>query len=443
MGEQMKKLFIFLFFIGFYQAVAMEMPSKNGTKKEEEKIPSKPVPTLKEQIWRSTLIPQIINQLYPQLEEIDLETIQQYLQDRTGQLLLGEEWIDESVPAWVLTDIAVKLAYTFVLESKKFTVTQKQQIIDAVLSRGDVEENDRMMLNTFLHDAILGGVKRQNPNAVITAESIISDQTGNTMIHYATNSQFGAYFITVLLKHGAKVDAKNKAGITPLLSAITNQYKIAPTYVNEMVKLLLNAKAEVNVINNNGHTPIAAAIGGIYEGKTDLDTVKLLLAAEADLSIKYQAFYADISVLQIAVAQGDPALVKIMIDALKEKQLLQQFINAQDSGGITPLHAALIAFSFQYQTLNNALKEASIKKEEIQVRLQNLVENYKQIVQWLLDVGASWVIKNKIGVTAEDLVLQLPVSQKIKQEFLKLFLQKFISAKNSGKVVPFYAIVTA
>src|SRR5437870_11238299 len=105
----MKKLFIFLFF-GF-SVIAMEMPQKSGKreeKEEEKKIKTsviKPIPSLKQQAWK-VIEQKIIAELYPQLEESDLETIKEYLQDTTGKLLLSEEWSQEQINPDQVRDLA-------------------------------------------------------------------------------------------------------------------------------------------------------------------------------------------------------------------------------------------------------------------------------------------------------------------------------------------------
>jgi len=82
--------------------------------------------------------------------------------------------------------------------------------------------------------------------------------------------------IIVLLDFGADVNTPDTEGCSPLLNAIYWRKEVA----EDVVKLLLRGKADVNQKNNLGSTPLNAAIKTRNHGCT-----KLLLEAKADVNV--------------------------------------------------------------------------------------------------------------------------------------------------------------
>src|SRR5438067_2379661 len=78
----------------------------------------------------------------------------------------------------------------------------------------------------------------------------------------------------LLVKAGAKVDALNRYGVTPLSLACTNGNAA-------MIELLLNAKADPNLALPEGETPLMTAA---RTGK--VDALKVLLTHGADVKAK-------------------------------------------------------------------------------------------------------------------------------------------------------------
>lgn len=416
----MKKLFLFLFFI-LFSVIAMEMPEKEGKKEEKVEVKTKQIPSLKQKTWK-IVEPKIIAELYPQLEASDLATIKEYLQDTTGKLLLGSEWAEEHIDRNQIRDLVVALAYKLVLGSTKLTVTEKQEIIDAILGRRDLEAQDLAMLKDFLHDRIFEEVKQGNPQAIVTTQS---DLSGYTMLHLASLYKDGSYFMQVLLNHGAQVDAKNSQGLTPLLTAVYNDEELEPHLINEMIKILLHAGADVNAIDPSiGSTPLAVAILGLFT-TTDINTIKLFLSANADLTKQTEGpLISKLTILHLAVVQTNAEIVKIILQALQEKKLLEKMINAQDSLQRTPLHATLTAFEFQYQELQRTFKKQKMNEDEKQQELQLFFDIYKDIIELLLKAGASITAENRQGKTPEDLVLLMSIPDEVKLELFKMVKKK-------------------
>jgi ankyrin repeat protein len=99
-----------------------------------------------------------------------------------------------------------------------------------------------------------------NPNAT---------HRGYTALHYA--AMFGnTEMIAALVKAGARVDALDRLGNTPLCLAAARRQ-------DEAARLLITAGADVNAQNHDGMTPLMAAAE-----HGDLTLVRFLLAHGAD-----------------------------------------------------------------------------------------------------------------------------------------------------------------
>ena len=96
--------------------------------------------------------------------------------------------------------------------------------------------------------------------------------SGRTLIHQAYNMPNAPMWMDLLLSHGARIDAVDNSGETPLAYAILRNRK-------DMVAFLIRKKANVNRIDSEGNRPLHIAAryanGGI---------VKMLVEAGADPS---------------------------------------------------------------------------------------------------------------------------------------------------------------
>ncbi|CAN0440291.1 unnamed protein product, partial [Ectocarpus fasciculatus] len=126
--------------------------------------------------------------------------------------------------------------------------------------------------------------------------------------------------IVSMLRYGARVDAKDDDGDTPLHAA---------TWCSEGIRTLVEYGADVEALTANGRTPLAlAATWGCEDG------AKLLLEAGADVNAP--ADYADGSAALSLANLGDCNVDDIM------KVLIQHGadVNARDTDGLSALHHA-------------------------------------------------------------------------------------------------------
>lgn len=155
------------------------------------------------------------------------------------------------------------------------------------------------------------------------------DAAGSTPLHHA--AAFGAIgTLTVLLDAGADPAAKNRGGSTPLHWAIHDEAKVrlllgrgaavnvrqadgrSPLYQaaslgdgNAIVRLLLANGADPNLALANGRTPLMAAAG-----RGDVEALRLLIEAKANVDARNGAGE---TALILAAGNGNPQAVSLLL----------------------------------------------------------------------------------------------------------------------------------
>ena len=124
--------------------------------------------------------------------------------------------------------------------------------------------------------------------------------------------------IKLLIEAGANVNAKENDGRTPLMCAADKGH-------SEIVKLLIENGADVNAKNNYGHTSLMCAAG---KGHTEI--VKLLIEKGANVNAKNNYGRTP---LMYAADEGHTETVKLLIEKGAD-------VNAKDKDGRTPLMCA-------------------------------------------------------------------------------------------------------
>jgi cytohesin len=190
-------------------------------------------------------------------------------------------------------------------------------IFDA-LSSGDVGQAEAML--------------KKNP-ALANAK----DEDGETPLHIA--AQMGdVELVELLLENTKDVNTPDESGATPLHLAAGSGQK-------EVAELLLAKKADVNARDNGDQTPLHFAVapdpsqffsdptlgtaGGAVDISSRLEVVKLLLDNKADVNARDGGGKTP---LHIAVASGSVEMVQLLLDNKAD-------VNAKDTDGRTPLGA--------------------------------------------------------------------------------------------------------
>jgi hypothetical protein len=147
--------------------------------------------------------------------------------------------------------------------------------------------------------------------------------------------------VKVLLQHNAKLDIVNYEGHTALYWATWGDHP-------DVMKMLLSAGANPNIPDNRGETPLNRAV--LLETRIDAtDLVKLLLQRGADVNRKNKAGE---TVLMQAQQRGAIDTIKFLEDhgALKKPVLLKKPDDSPDAAD--PAHAWALAATALYAQIN-------------------------------------------------------------------------------------------
>ena len=202
-----------------------------------------------------------------------------------------------------------------------------------------------------------------------------ADSDGATPLHWATHDPAK---MRLLLKAGAKIDAKSKIDMTPILVAAAWPDNDA------VVKLLLRGGADPKAAGGGNENTLTRAS---YTG--DAESVHLLLKAGADPNLKG---FRGRTALQNAVQRGDRRMVDVLLQAGADVKTL-------DCRNETVLH--------RYGFWNDP-----------------------QLVRLLMERGVDPVAKDTLG---RDALLFAAASDTVAPEVVKLLLQSGLSvgAKNA------------
>jgi ankyrin repeat protein len=107
------------------------------------------------------------------------------------------------------------------------------------------------------------------------------DANGWNALHHAVTRKSDGALVYTLIKSGCKINQRARDGKTPLMtSGILFTEKIAPQFGKTLVPLLIQAGANINEYDNNGHTLLHQAV---FNDNAELAEVCLMMDANPDL----------------------------------------------------------------------------------------------------------------------------------------------------------------
>ncbi len=249
-------------------------------------------------------------------------------------------------------------------------------------------------------------------NAAITAQDIY----GNTPLHEAAACSIAFEHtvrpdligvVAALLEHGADSNAINNDSMSPLHGAISNADSEHWCILQQndpnvaIIKLLLSFKANVNIQDKDGWTPLH-----LIAYRNHARMLPLLLEHGADVQAKT---YDGQTALHIAVAQSNLNIATLLLEA-------GAHVNTEDANMITPLHVAVSFDSFERSKEEVRRTAAKIDRQFALCSLSYQHENYKsfftmlyglpEIVALLLEYGADIHAKNIEGKTPYMIALE-------------------------------------
>lgn len=112
-------------------------------------------------------------------------------------------------------------------------------------------------------------------------------------------------FMEMLLRYGADPDARDRAGLTPLMKACRHPQGYAAA------KLLINYGADVNAMTNERHDFRTVIHYAVLSGNVDI--VKQLINHGSN--VKFPPEFQKPTPLDFAILRGNVEMVKILMDA--------------------------------------------------------------------------------------------------------------------------------
>ncbi len=195
------------------------------------------------------------------------------------------------------------------LSGWEYSTPYHLSLAQVLLEQGaDVNAKDKNNATPFLLAARTGNGNIAQLLLQHGADDKVEDNEGKTPLHMIflkARSYFKASrvisFAQLLLERGADVNAKDKNDATPLLLAIRwRNYKTA--------WILLEHRADVNVMTNVGETPLHLLSGGRY---SDVPLARLLLERGADVSAQDKDGNTP---LHVAADGGNISMARVLLD---------------------------------------------------------------------------------------------------------------------------------
>ncbi|MEX0849122.1 MAG: ankyrin repeat domain-containing protein [Candidatus Dependentiae bacterium] len=168
-----------------------------------------------------------------------------------------------------------------------------------IASSGQLFSADFNKPDLLLSERLLAGVERQ-PDRELFASIGNEGKFGDyDRVKKLLSSSKGLLKGKKRKEDMPNVDAQNAYGWTPLMYAVIDPYKV------KLVNLLIEKKADVNLVDEYGRTALMHAV---QDGKT-LENVKALIAAGADVNV--QDVDGNTALMYAAKMYGQDALAKV------------------------------------------------------------------------------------------------------------------------------------
>jgi len=253
--------------------------------------------------------------------------------------------------------------------------------VDLLLEKGSnlnqVSNGPNWVVSALLSPPLLEALLRHG------VDPDLPDTDGLAAIHYAVET-LNTNALTLLLKYGADVNARDPLYQTPLLLSIMAD-QLAPA------KILLNHGGDPNLWDRRGDTALHKAVR-----RRNMDTTRFLLQREADPK-KFN--FSGQTPLHIAALNGQNELIELLLED-------SDGVNLHNEDGRTALDYALRGR--KYDTVHLLLQHGAAIDRVLDngytaIHLLLIAKEYNS-VRFLIEEGASVQIPGPEGETAYDLI---------------------------------------
>ncbi|MCL2144775.1 MAG: ankyrin repeat domain-containing protein [Endomicrobia bacterium] len=250
-----------------------------------------------------------------------------------------------------------------------------------------------------------------------------ADPQGNTLLHAAAGrGHLG--IVQYLVSRGANINAENRLGITPVITALENDFP-------EIIKFLKSKGANLNISvkeKDGSYSKEPVIFKYYYQRDNDYALLKRFIEAGADINIKG---YGGETVL-FSAAGGYGSNIELASYLIENNA----DVNAKNDDGQTPLFGAAAGFYDMAKLLID--KGAGINAEDKNLRtplFEALNYNNNEVAQYLLAKGAEINHKDIRG----DTPLHIAAGND-SVETVKLLVEKGakVNAKNNAGHEPVY-----
>ncbi|KAK9874503.1 hypothetical protein WA026_002854 [Henosepilachna vigintioctopunctata] len=180
-----------------------------------------------------------------------------------------------------------------------------EECIDVILNYGPSMNVQHSKFSTPLHLYILSGMKNVPLLKKILskgADPNITDMDGNTALHllaFRKHTEKMEEFVRLLMEYDADINAINEEGHTPVHAAVNVSCGV-------LVNVLLQEGADVNIRDNRGNTAITKAFSA------PLSSADILMNLGKHLVMQYECnFQVDLDMLNYIIGYEDFMIFKI------------------------------------------------------------------------------------------------------------------------------------
>lgn len=274
-----------------------------------------------------------------------------------------------------------------------------------------------------IHDIVRTGKTEKVRTFIAANPDLVNarDGEGSTPLHWAWKEDIA----TLLLEHGADVNAKNAYGYTPLLISVMYGRK-------NIVTTLLKNGADVDIKDNDGQTPLHNV--SIHSLPNSGDIAALLLECGADINAKSNNGWTPLH------SANTKDVAEILLSRGAD-------VNARDNRGRTPLHWAYKEVA-QLLLANGADVDARDNRGRTPLHSSfegRSLGGWEDYARLLLDKGADINARDNSGRTALHVACLdfLPVENDRRVVEFLLANKADINAKNNNGETPLHTASTS